>query len=848
MFIGSLLKEISQYYYTRKYSDVICMPDLFVEQHTDSMFQNGQGKLLNGEIVGWNWMTVLEEGIDVHITFKDKIFLDHIFIKQGEGSAFRSIEALTYDDSQNIKKLGAVQSETGGLFKKREANLYINFLCTELVIRIHTACIDFSIEKFDIFGFLEDGIFLFPQPDFCQCLNKKSIAVDKFKLICGDQEDQDIQFASKLLQEKFQAIFGREILIQDNAQGKGFIRLEKRQEMTLNGGETQKLGQNAFGLRVEEWGCILFAHDRLGMIYAAETLLTLMTHGEVPTIEIFDKPYMQFRGFHMGLPSRENIKFYKRFIKYCLVPLRYNTLFIQVSGALKYEKHPEIYQQWCNICEMHKQGKMPRPPHMDMLCDGSYLTKSELAEITEYAKSFGLEVIPEIQSMGHVQYLTMSHPEIAEMASEVQNKQHIQMGDQMLAKEYYHCYCPSNEKSYELLFDVIDEIVETMQPERYVHMGHDEIYEIGLCDKCRQKTPSQLLAQDINRIYDYLGKKGLKMMIWGDMLQDVTEYHTAEAINMIPKDIVLLDFIWYFHPQKDIEDHLLSHGFQVIMGNMYSSHYPRFKERASKKNVIGAQISTWTQVSEYRYASTGKIFDMIFSSNMMWSRHYCEQTRVAYNKIIGDKILPMLRQRLRGILTQPPRIYVSVPLQTDLPKICNCLKTMDRNDCGDIPFSVYSPISVSGRHAVNCLNTCSTICKDIPCCSGIAFLHAVENTIKRVPRGLFENIGKYVVHYQDGTKVEIDLEYGGNIFALHKKFADPFLSFYYRHEGYIGTYFSDPAIKDKDPSGGDLTLYCYEWENPYAHKPISKITMHAEGESGVQISIFAVTAIKDRPV
>ena len=85
------------------------------------------------------------------------------------------------------------------------------------------------------------------------------------------------------------------------------------------------------------------------------------------------------------------------------------------------------------------------------------------------------------------------------------------------------------------------------------------------------------------------------MMIWGDMLQPVTKYLTPPAVDLIPKDIVLLDFIWYFHLDKDIEDHLLERGFKVIMGNMYSSHYPRYEARRSKKGILGAEVSTWAR-------------------------------------------------------------------------------------------------------------------------------------------------------------------------------------------------------------------------------------------------------------
>lgn len=61
----------------------------------------------------------------------------------------------------------------------------------------------------------------------------------------------------------------------------------------------------------------------------------------------------------------------------------------------------------------------------------------------------------------------------------------------------------------------------------------------------------------------------------------------------------------------NIEDNLLSHGFKVIMGNMYTSHYPRYEERANKKGLCGAEVSTWVPCDEQSYAYYGKMFDFL---------------------------------------------------------------------------------------------------------------------------------------------------------------------------------------------------------------------------------------------
>ena len=119
-----------------------------------------------------------------------------------------------------------------------------------------------------------------------------------------------------------------------------------------------------------------------------------------------------------------------------------------------------------------------------MVAGGELLEKDEVKDLAEYARSFGFEIVPEVQSFGHVQYITYAHPEIAETAESVHDKKmDTRLADQPPSTFYHHSYCPLHEKSYEIIYDIIDEVIEAARPERYVHMGHDEIYQIGICPR-----------------------------------------------------------------------------------------------------------------------------------------------------------------------------------------------------------------------------------------------------------------------------------------------------------------------------------------------------------------------------
>ena len=46
---------------------------------------------------------------------------------------------------------------------------------------------------------------------------------------------------------------------------------------------------------------------------------------------------------------------------------------------------------------------------------------------------------------------------------------------------------------------------------------------------------------------------------------------------------------------------------------------------------------------------------------------------------------------------------------------------------------------------------------------------------------------------------------------------------YYRHNGYVGTWFIDPAYEGKTAEGENLTVCSFWWENPNPDKEISTV-------------------------
>ena len=59
--------------------------------------------------------------------------------------------------------------------------------------------------------------------------------------------------------------------------------------------------------------------------------------------------------------------------------------------------------------------------------------------------------------------------------------------------------------------------------------------------------------------------------------------------------------------------------FQVIIGNLSSSHYPRFEKRVQNPGIIGGQISMWKRMEEQIIGRGGKFYDIMLTAQMLWT-------------------------------------------------------------------------------------------------------------------------------------------------------------------------------------------------------------------------------------
>lgn len=719
----------------------------------------------------WRWTDIYDSAVDVKYSFEKEHYIGTVDIKVSG-----ALDVAFFVDGVKVA------------VKNASAPVHVNLCGKEAVIRLRGNVADLTFSGAEIFGFLPDDNepFILPVPKKIE-YSDKLIPVGSIVGIGTDGE-----FAAEFLKDSL---------------SERYEQLPDGEGIKLSFAICSEYESERYTVTVTESGAEVKASTRLALLWGACRVIDLWSDGHLPTVSIDDKPDTEMRGFHMGLPTVERMEFVKRLARYVLLPLGYNHVIIEFNGAMRFDRHPEISEKWLESERLYEEGKGARVMHADIGAEGTLLEKAQVRELLSVFESYGIEVIPEVQSLAHIEYITNAYPEFAELGKFAKEASDGEMAKINHTNIIDHCYCPHQEGCMDIIYDIIDEIVEVVKPRRYVHIGHDEVYHIGLCPECKAKGGPRVYTDHVRALHDYIEKKGLGTMLWSDMFH-TDMYYTGEDYASVklelPKDLVLLDFTWYYHLDKDIEDDLLPEGYRIVMGNFYSSHYPRFKERIAKDGMIGGEVSTWTAVSEEKFAENGKFFDLPYAAEMLWNAStYDERNRDALSALIGQLVIPEMRDLMHG--------RYDLYLKTDI-------YTADYASFPGDDTRVPEELSHLG------LAEPKGKIKAGKRYDRLIFSHATLNPAPRICWQELVPVGKYTVTYKDGEAVDIPVNYAGGVLHVHSGFGLPMPQHYYRHQGYVGTWFADPTYEHRTAEGEPVLLLGQVWDNPRPEKKIAYIT------------------------
>jgi hypothetical protein len=128
-----------------------------------------------------------------------------------------------------------------------------------------------------------------------------------------------------------------------------------------------------------------------------------------------------------------------------------------------------------------------------------------MAALAEYASERFIEISPLVQGLGHATYI-LKHQQYSYLRELPDNR---------------WTFCPMHDGGYPVLFDLYRDAMDATPGSKYLHIGGDEIGNIGLCPRCKPVAEKEgifaLNLYWLNRVCEFVYENGRIPIFWDDM-------------------------------------------------------------------------------------------------------------------------------------------------------------------------------------------------------------------------------------------------------------------------------------------------------------------------------------------
>ncbi|MBR6426552.1 MAG: family 20 glycosylhydrolase [Clostridia bacterium] len=287
-------------------------------------------------------------------------------------------------------------------------------------------------------------------------------------------------------------------------------------------------------------------------------------------------------------PKPQNTDKFCDFVRDRIAKDGIDTLFLLTRYHYEFESHPE--------------------------CRGEYpLSRADVKKIVETCRECGIHLIPKMNMLGHqtdeiddeCYGLFRGHPELDETPGK--------------KVEYYRSLCPSHPDSLPIILDLADELIGVFEADS-IHIGCDEVFEIGQCPRCKGKKNADIFANWVNALTAHFKANGKTVYMWGDRLLNSFDYgygpwdasrnDTWDAIDAIDREIIICD--WHYHnwPHFRSVERFAEKGFRIYLSVFNSPEnadlFMNYALEHGGDNVLGVLETTWLPSENFIAVAEGK--------------------------------------------------------------------------------------------------------------------------------------------------------------------------------------------------------------------------------------------------
>jgi hexosaminidase len=252
----------------------------------------------------------------------------------------------------------------------------------------------------------------------------------------------------------------------------------------------------------------------------------------------------------------------------------------------------------------------------------------EMQEFTRFAKQYHIQLVPLVQGLGHVSFI-LKWPQYRKLR-EIESSNFE--------------FCPLKDESYALLNDLWKDAIEATPGSEYIHIGSDETYELGECEKCKAKAEeigrSGLYQLFINRAAKYLTTQKRKVMAWETPMGWKISESPAKGIEPVP-GLVFTESYDYETPEMKYVKESKSLGFEVFAYDPNPGVVPMMVPYYFEKGE-GGEIRKGSLEKSHGFVSQAAgagIYNGVISTswddddlhNQMWMMHFVNAAAYSWN-------------------------------------------------------------------------------------------------------------------------------------------------------------------------------------------------------------------------
>ena len=137
---------------------------------------------------------------------------------------------------------------------------------------------------------------------------------------------------------------------------------------------------------------------------------------------------------------------------------------------------------------------------------GNHYTKSEVEDLLDHCRTIGLEVIPLVQTFGHLEFV-LKHKEFAYLRDVAEMPESV---------------CPCHNDTMAVVRDIVDQVMALHKGAAMLHIGCDEVFHLGECSECLGGSRTSIFTEHVVRVAQYAATvHKVKPIIWDDMLRNM---------------------------------------------------------------------------------------------------------------------------------------------------------------------------------------------------------------------------------------------------------------------------------------------------------------------------------------